>query len=112
MLSCVKNRMARRGIATDPRFCNNFRRPFSDRPKRCRHNGRCFSRVARGVFLIEVFLRLGLALLLSMGLAVLLAWGWYSSERAAIGPEATLSAAASPAPTGAAKPSPPTVSAE
>lgn len=59
-----------------------------------------------------MFLRLGLALLLSMGLAVLLAWGWYSSERAAIGPEATLSAAASPAPTGAAKPPPPAITTE
>lgn len=65
-----------------------------------------------GVFLIEVFLRLGLALLISMGLAVLLAWGWYSSDRAAIGPEATVSAAASQAPTGGARPVAPAVSTE
>ena len=62
--------------------------------------------------MIEVFLRLGLALLISMGLAVLLAWGWYSSDRAAIGPEATVSAAASQAPTGAARAVAPAVSTE
>ncbi len=65
-----------------------------------------------GCFLIEVFLRLGLALLLSMSLAVLLAWGWYSSDRAAIGPETTVSAAASQAPTSVAKPVAPAVSTE
>jgi hypothetical protein len=43
--------------------------------------------------LVEVFLRLGLALLLSMGLAVLLAWGWHSSDRSALGESATVSAA-------------------
>jgi hypothetical protein len=29
---------------------------------------------------MEIFARLGLALVLSLGLAVLLAWGWDSSE--------------------------------
>ncbi|WP_157572207.1 hypothetical protein [Hydrogenophaga taeniospiralis] len=31
--------------------------------------------------MIEIFLRLGLALIVSLGLAVLLAWGWDSSDR-------------------------------
>lgn len=62
--------------------------------------------------LIEVFLRLGLALLLSMGLAVLLAWGWHNSDRATIGPEATVSAAASQAPADVTSPSTPAVSEE
>jgi hypothetical protein len=66
----------------------------------------------RGIGLIEVFLRLGLALLLSMSLAVLLAWGWYSSDRATIGPEATVSAAASKTPTDATRPTTPAVSEE
>jgi hypothetical protein len=43
--------------------------------------------------LIEVFVRLGLALLLSMGLAVLLAWGWDSSDRAAAVSQEMVSAA-------------------
>lgn len=33
--------------------------------------------------MIEIFLRLGLALIVSLGLAVLLAWGWDSSDRIA-----------------------------
>ncbi|MCB4362345.1 hypothetical protein KIH07_01275 [Hydrogenophaga taeniospiralis] len=37
--------------------------------------------------MIEIFLRLGLALIVSLGLAVLLAWGWDSSERSAAGDE-------------------------
>jgi hypothetical protein len=52
--------------------------------------------------LIEVFVRLGLALLLSMGLAVLLAWGWDSSDRAASGTRALVSAAPSQHATGSA----------
>jgi hypothetical protein len=36
----------------------------------------------RGIELIEVLMRLGLALLLSLSLAVLMAWGWHSSDRA------------------------------
>ena len=59
-----------------------------------------------------MFLRLGLALLLSMSLAVLLAWGWYSSDRAANGESATVSAAASQSPAGAATPATPSVSTE
>jgi len=45
--------------------------------------------------LIEVFVRLGLALLLSMGLAVLLAWGWDSSDRAATPAQDVVSATTS-----------------
>jgi hypothetical protein len=43
--------------------------------------------------LIEVLVRLGLALLLSLSLAVLLAWGWHSSDRSPVAPEAIYSAA-------------------
>jgi len=43
--------------------------------------------------LIEVFVRLGLALLLSVSLAVLLAWGWHSSDRVATGSQALANAA-------------------
>jgi hypothetical protein len=63
--------------------------------------------------LVEVFLRLGLALLISMGLAVLLAWGWDSSDRAVGGGlDATVSAASQQAITGDAKPATSPVSTE
>jgi hypothetical protein len=89
----VKKRTTKRQCATHARFCNNFSGVFSGYPKPSHHNGCCFWHVARGVFLIEVFVRLGLALLLSMGLALLLAWGWDSSDRAATGSQALVSAA-------------------
>ena len=47
--------------------------------------------------MIEVFVRLGLALLLSLGLAVLLAWGWDSSDRTH--PSAVQQLTEAPAPT-------------
>lgn len=50
---------------------------------------------------MEVFVRLGLALLLSLGLAVLLAWGWDSSDRTQ--PNAAQQRTEAPAPTHAAQ---------
>lgn len=41
-------------------------------------------------------MRLGLALLLSLSLAVLMAWGWHSSDRAQL-PAEVVSSAGSPA---------------
>jgi hypothetical protein len=89
----VKKRTTKRQCAAHTRFCNKFSGVFSGHPKPSHHNGCCFWHVARGVFLIEVFVRLGLALLLSMGLALLLAWGWDSSDRAATDSQALVSAA-------------------
>lgn len=61
--------------------------------------------VLYGVFvLIEVFIRLGLALLLSMGMALLMAWGWDSSDRAASGTQELVSAASTQDATAAPKP--------
>lgn len=48
---------------------------------------------------IEMLFRLGFALLLSVGLALLLAWGWSSSdERTAVVTDAPQPSAVSPAP--------------
>jgi hypothetical protein len=40
-----------------------------------------------GIDLIEMLVRLGLALLLSLTVAVLMAWGWNHAERSAQGAE-------------------------
>jgi len=48
----------------------------------CRHNSSPspLRTVVGSVAVIEMFVRLGLALTLSLGLAVLLAWGWDRSD--------------------------------
>ncbi len=57
--------------------------------------------------MIEVFVRLGLALLLSLSLAVLLAWGWDSSDRVASGTQDLVSTAPTQNATDTAAPQPP-----
>ena len=56
------------------------------------------SKVAAGGSVIEMLVRLGLALFLSLGLAVLLAWGWDSSDDRPSPTHRPLAASASAAP--------------
>lgn len=79
------------------KICNNFISPLILDRALSLHNDRCFCDELRGIALIEVFVRLGLALLLSLGLAVLLAWGWDSSDRTH--PSAVQQLTEAPAPT-------------
>ena len=63
-----------------------------------RHNTSQFS-ATEGASVIEMLYRLGFALLLSVGLALLLAWGWSSSDdRTAIAADGPSTASQAPTP--------------
>ena len=54
-----------------------------------RHNSR-HPPATKSLSVIEMLFRLGFALLLSVGLALLLAWGWFSSDERTVSAAVTL----------------------
>ena len=70
-------------------ICNTFAGPPGRSPGFNRHNGRWIVGSV-GFDLIEMLVRLGLALLLSLTVAVLMAWGWSLSDHPPQGVEQTL----------------------
>ncbi len=63
---------------------------------RCVHNTHRLQRLAKSAFVIEMLFRLGIALLLSVSLALLLAWGWDRSDTLTAQPSVGIGAPGAP----------------